>query len=258
MAPLHARVVVPMPIQQRVPNLSLHRTLRRRLILSLIASLFLRPRRSLRPNQSVIPLLFVIPVGNLLLPLLLLVLRRLSTLDRTLRINAADKHHPLRIRRPDPPIRLRTHRRQRTPRRPHRPLRLIPRSQPKLRPSPHIRRIKHPLPIRREPPIRLPIPKRHLPFFLLVIPQPALFVIPQRTLFVIPQRSGGICFCAATTPQRHHPKMIHLRVLLQRHIHHREHHPLTTSRDLRIAHPLHRHQIRKRHRPLLFVIPQRS
>src|SRR6202044_157427 len=44
--------------------------------------------------------------------------------------------------------------------------------------------------------------------------------------------------------------MTHLRVLLEVYIHHRKHHPSTARRDLRIAHPLHPLQIRKRHRPL--------
>jgi hypothetical protein len=94
-------------------------------------------------------------------------------------------------------------------------------------------------------------------------PNPTLFVIPQRsggicfsatrtphlTLFVIPQRSGGICFSTATTRHRHHPEMIHPRVLRQVHLRHRKHHPLARRRDLRIAHPLHLLQIRKGHRP---------
>ncbi len=41
-----------------------------------------------------------------------------------------------------------------------------------------------------------------------------------------------------------------LRIRRQIHIHHRKHHPLPARRNLRIAHPLHPLQIRKRHRPL--------
>src|ERR1022692_3467418 len=44
--------------------------------------------------------------------------------------------------------------------------------------------------------------------------------------------------------------MVHLRVLLQRHIRRREQPPSPARRNLRIAHPLHRHHVRKRHRPL--------
>src|ERR1700730_7798672 len=44
--------------------------------------------------------------------------------------------------------------------------------------------------------------------------------------------------------------MVHLRVLRKIHLGHRKHHPLARRRDLRIAHPLHELQIRKRHRPL--------
>ncbi len=235
MAPLQPRVLVPVPIKQRIPNLPLHRTLLRSLILGLVASILLRPRSRLHSG----PLNSGCPIHRGSIAMGGSRHRSRSRLHAALWIDLRRKQKVPRVRRPDRPIRISTHRRQRPPHS-NRAGRLIPGRN--RDPAHRIvlgrrARVRHKLPIRREPPKALSRVERHLPFATVF-------------LFVIPQRSGGICFCTDTTPQRHHPQMVHLVVLLQRHVRHREHHPLATRRDLWIAHPLHRHQIRKRHRSL--------
>jgi hypothetical protein len=183
---LRPHIMIPMPIQQVIPNLRLYRRFRRsRILISVTLCLRLIPPRS----------------------------RSLA-----LRIHIRHKQKVQRVRSPDRTIRLRLQRRH-SPPRPHRPRILKPLRNKNL-PHPTVirSRIHHPLPIRRKPPTRLPTPRSHLPL--------------------------------RTTTQRNRPQMIHLRILLQRHIRNRKQHPLPTRRKLRIHHTLHRHQILKRHRSL--------
>src|ERR1039458_4293448 len=259
MTPFLARVLVPMAIEQAFPHLRFDRTLIRRLVPGLVAGILLRPRRRLHPlprthiprptHHHPIPaatILFVIPQrsGGICF-------FSCPTLHRTLRPHIRHKHQPLRIRRPHRPIRpARDLRALHQHRRANRPVELIPSRHVDLPADGH----RHPPPIRREPPKRLPIAKRHLLLFLFVILSGGWRTRASRS-----RRTRG-CI------QRHHPQMVHLRVLLQRHIRHREQHPLPARRNLRIAHPLPSHHVRKRHRPLglfspqrpWFVIPQRS
>ena len=156
-----------MPIKQLIPNLRLHRTSRRSLILRLIAGIFLRPRLWLCPrNHTPTTIVILTPSTIVILsgaknPLICTCpcgcFCSIPTLHRALGIHIRHKHQPLRIRRPDRPIRSARHTRH-LYRRANLARRLIPRCHVYL----VLRGHRDPHTIRREPPIRLPTPIRHL------------------------------------------------------------------------------------------------
>ncbi len=156
-------------------------------------------------------------------PLVAIVLFQPRRSLAALRIHPRHKQNPLRVRRPDRSIGLRAHIGQ-TARRSQCSLRLIPGGQIDLRRCSAILREKqHLFPIRRKPAARLPLlPERYLPL-------PGVLTAPGKW---------------------HHPEMIHLRVLLEIDVRHREHHPPAARRDLRIAHPLHPLQVGEGYRVL--------